>query len=91
MKEDLILEAEDIENVLSRIEVGNEDDCWNWTLRTNNVGRPIYSIKKETKTFTLSVQRIVLEHYLGHTVASRYIDTSCENLGCCNPKHFKGT
>lgn len=88
LKENLVLTDQEIENVLSRIDVGNEKDCWNWTMRTNSSNRPIYSIVRDNRTYTLSVQRISLENFLGHPVESRYIDSVCGNPICCNPKHL---
>lgn len=81
------------ERLSQYIQCGGEDECWNWTGRTNKVGRPIASIEYTTESGrhvdTVSIQRVVLEKHLGREIQSRYVDPTCGNSLCCNPNHLQ--
>lgn len=91
MKKEFEITEELEEKILSRIDMKGDDECWNWKLRTNKLGRPIYTVDKivdgKRQAYSLSVQRVVLERVQGK-ITSRYIDTTCGNLVCCNPAHL---
>lgn len=87
-KNDMVLTDEEIQYVLSKVDVRGDQECWNWTMRVNSAGRPIYSVVRD-RDYVISVQRVVLENHYGKMFPSRYIDVACGNPLCCNPKHLR--
>ena len=86
------LDKEVADKILSRVQVGGGDECWNWTGSINQSGRPTYVIEKKSKgirtTNLVMVQHLVLEQ-AGTPSSVKIVDTTCGNPICCNPSHLR--
>lgn len=77
-----------VNEVLSYVGVGEDDECWEWTRN----GKPF--IQKEEKIngqrviYSIYVQKMILERKLGRESTSRTVNLSCGNYKCCNPNHI---
>jgi hypothetical protein len=81
------------DRLVEGIDRRENNECWNWTKRTNQAGRPIATIEetvngKRTVT-TMYIQHYILEQHLGRSIETRYIDPVCGNPLCCNPEHLQ--
>ena len=67
-------------NFFERIERRGRDDCWPWSGSHNSDGYARYSVgghwKSVTRALTSALAGFVVRH-------------SCDNPGCCNPRHLK--
>jgi predicted DNA-binding protein (UPF0251 family) len=76
------------EKILSRISIGNGDECWLWTGFKNEHG---YGRMKFNGKATLAHRAIWFIHY-GEIPESMCVCHRCDVPACCNPSHlFLGT
>jgi len=79
----------------SKVEIGGDDDCWNWTgARVKDPhGNPSYGEMRIPGHGPATAHRIAL--YLSKLEKKeKWIDTlcvlhSCDNPACCNPSHLR--
>ena len=84
-----VLKSEDKKRFLSRVPVGNEDECWNWCASCDQEGYGRFSsngkkIKAHRTAWVIFNNKEIPQglHVLHH----------CDNPSCCNPNHlFLGT
>lgn len=76
----------------SKVVIAGDDDCWNWIGSVNNIGRPVITIDKKTKTSrevqTFYPQNLIVKEFYPDCGYFRVVDILCGNLRCCNPKHL---
>lgn len=77
------------ERFLSKIQVGEEDECWIWIGRTNTDGYGHFDCKNSWK----SAHRYMWEWNNGTIPEGMLVCHTCDNPPCCNnPSHlFLGT
>jgi hypothetical protein len=68
----------------SRIDKGNDDDCWPWTGATNDRGYGQFYVNGKLKY----AHRAAYEIASGVRLRHGRILHSCDNPPCCNPKHL---
>lgn len=80
---DLIAE-DDVLRLWAHIKVGAEDECWEWTGSTSNLGFPEIAIAGETH----SVLRVLYLATRGAIEHKHNVLHHCRNIGCVNPRHL---
>jgi len=87
------LDQKVIEKFLKYVDMRGDDECWPWTAKINNVGRGVFTFDKKRKgrkrqVTTYCAHHVSYHFFIGGNEDIRYLDHSCENLWCCNPKHI---
>lgn len=101
-KERLKLISKTIEYVLANVNVGPEDECWEWKGRiTRTHSRltgpsyfrpvvsafcPMHSTDRKQKAYAY---RVVYELAVGPIPEGMTVDHTCFNPLCCNPNHLR--
>lgn len=76
------------ERFWEKVEIGNPDECWNWTASTYTSGYGQFW----TGTKLTSAHRFVNEMAFGPVPDNIHVLHKCDNKLCCNVKHhFRGT
>jgi len=80
----------DVDRYWSHVDIGGEDDCWNWQLSaTKDGGYGLYAAGGQLHR----TSRFCYIHgeglYTKKITGDLRIATSCRNKLCCNPKHMK--
>lgn len=75
---------EDILRLWANIKRAGEDDCWEWTGTTSNLGFPEIAINGETH----SVLRVLFLVTRGTIDHKHNVLHHCRNLECVNPRHL---
>lgn len=84
-----------VEKLLSYIDFQGNDSkkCWLWKAASDQNGKPKYTYEErldgKRKVYTIFVQHFMLERHENRALESRYVDTACSNLNCCNPNHLR--
>ena len=86
------LERKVIEKFLKYVDMREEDECWPWKAKINNVGRGIFTFDRKRKgqprkVSTYCAHHVSYQFFVGDADV-RYLDHSCGNLWCCNPNHL---
>lgn len=77
------LSFDDINRLLSKIQIGDSDDCWEWTAGTRN-GYGRMRVGRKLLTATRLIWRLV--H--GTDPVGQLLLHTCDNPSCCNPAHL---
>lgn len=72
-------------DVFKKINMGPDDDCWEWKGTFNaKDGRPYITIEGKRRAAYV----IALEAFTGEEANGRYALHQCDNKRCCNPHHL---
>lgn len=78
------------ERLWSKIQIGNPENCWEWSGARQERGHGVIKITGEKKN--MLVHRAVFEEIHGPIPDGVLICHTCDNPPCCNPNHlFSGT
>ena len=78
----------DQDNVLAKISIGNDAECWNWSASKDPRGYGLCSVQKHT----FRAHRVVYAIAFGVVPRGMFVCHRCDNPSCCNPSHlFLGT
>ena len=72
-------------HIWSKVDIKNEDDCWNWTACVARSGRGSFSDGKYVKR---QAHRVAYWLATGEEPRKKMVLHSCDNPICCNPKHL---
>lgn len=76
----------DAKDIFKQINMGDDDDCWEWIGAINKKdGRPYFTVDRRKRP----AYAIVLEMFSGEAQRDRYVLHQCDNPICCNPHHLK--
>lgn len=67
----------------------DENGCWLWTGRKNNVGYGSMTMQTPEGPRARGVHRVAYEHYVGPIPAGKQIDHLCRVRLCFNPEHLE--
>lgn len=78
--------ANTITDVFKHIDMGEDDDCWEWKGKTNaKDGRPYFTVEGKRRPS----YAVALEAFTGEEQGDRYVLHQCDNPICCNPHHLR--
>lgn len=78
---------EEIQRFLSKIDIQDEDKCWNWTASTSTTGYGQWVRGKKPNQKSYRSHRISYFLYHGIDPAGQILCHTCQNILCCNPLH----
>jgi len=73
-----------IYNIWNRIDVRNEDDCWNWMRCKDKKGYGIIGLNNKS----CRVNRFIYKEIYGSIPEGLLVCHKCNNPSCCNPNHL---
>lgn len=88
-KHELKANSWDIESFLNRVVEGAEDECWIWQGYKVSEGYGKISRKKDGKSVTIFVHRLMYTIHNGEIPDDYVIDHLCRVRDCINPKHLE--
>jgi DNA-binding CsgD family transcriptional regulator len=79
------MNKQQIRRFWNKVEIGQRNDCWNWTASTSFGGYGQISINHDN----FKSSRVAYFLYYGIDPAELMILHSCDNRLCCNPNHLR--
>lgn len=81
---------EDRNKFLSKVNVRDESECWNFTGNINPDGYGRYSYTNlDGEYITVPAHRLSFSLFKGELIAGLVIDHECRNRACVNPSHLR--
>ena len=75
------------ELVLSKVDKGNQWDCWEWT-GAQSPAAPLFGARKNNRPQMTQAARILYREYYNEDCEEREITHDCGNKNCMNPDHW---
>jgi len=73
------------ERICDKIDIGDPDECWEWTAALNNKGYPMINYEGKVQLATRLIYRTVN----GPLESEECILHFCDEPACCNPRHLQ--
>jgi len=73
----------------AKVIVAGIDDCWEWTAFRNKGGYGKIGFRRDGKSLTFIATHVALHMDGRHRPPGAIALHSCDNPGCCNPKHLR--
>lgn len=75
------------ENLLDKIQVGAEEDCWTW-LGSQGPSGNLFGAAKNSRPQMTQANRVIYMDRTGLDLENQQVRMRCGNKFCCNHNHF---
>lgn len=80
--------AWDHDRLMTKVEKGLQDDCWQWRGSRNAMGN-LFGAYKQGKAQMIQANRLIYMALHGEAIEGYGVYMKCGNRYCCNPDHFE--